>query len=399
MTRFARRSLRQPLPVARLVAFALVGLFCLGYLLFNVVGAKTFEGQFHVAVQLPATGGLFPGSQVTYRGVPIGTVSSIDVNPAKTGVVAALEIHDGTHVPTATTAVVADRSPAGEQYIDLQPYAQGPPYLTDGSEIAAAHTRLPPSLGGLLGAVASFSHSIDVGELRTVFNQLDKAFAGTGPALGRLIDNTAQIVSTLQSVEPQTVDLLMNGGKLLDTQVAHGKDLHRSAVGLRRLADSLRGDEPKTVKLIRVSLRTTGVVGPLLRDDAGALSRLLANLVTVGNLVDARLPGLRALLTALPNGLQALASGVHGNNVQFKLILQTGRACRYHTRRQLPYVDRKGGPITNAYCRRPSPLYQQRGTTNEPRPPGDHTGRPASTRAARSETAHSWADIFAAGES
>lgn len=399
-------SLRQPLPAAKLIAFALVGLLCLGYLLFSVVGAKTFEGQYHVAVQLPATGGLFPGSQVTYRGVPIGTVSSIDINSAKSGVVATLEIHDGTHVPVSTLAVVADRSPAGEQYLDLQPFGGGPPYLADGASIGVGHTRLPPSLADLLSSVTSFSHSVNINELRSVFNQLDKAFAGTGPALGQIIDNTAQIVATLQAVEPQTVDLLDNTGKLLDTQVAHGKDLHRSAVSLRELAGTLRRDDPKTVQLIKVAFDTTREVGPILRNDAAALSSLLSNLVTVGDLIDVRLPGLRALLVALPKGLAALASGVHGTHVQFKLILQTGPACKYTTRRQPPFVDHKGAPIYNAYCRKPSPTYQQRGSANAPRPPGDNTAGPvagsnataATSRTSPARGAHSWVDILTAGE-
>lgn len=402
-------SLRQPLPVAKLVAFALVGLFCLGYLLFSVVGAKTFEGQYHVAVQLPATGGLFPGSQVTYRGVPVGSVSSININQAKTGVVATLEIHNSAKVPSSTMAVVADRSPAGEQYLDLQPYAAGPPYLADGSTITANHTKLPPSLAGLLGSVSTFAHSININQLRTVFNQLDKALAGTGPALGQIIDNTAEIVATLQSVEPQTVDLLDNTGTLLDTQVAHGEDLHRFSVSLRQLADTLRQDDPKTVELIRVSLDTTNELGPILRRDSAAISSLLTNLVTVGNLIDARLPGLRVLLVALPKGLQALADGVHGHHVQFKLIVQTGSACKYKTRRQPPFDNHKGRPIYNAYCRKPSPRYQQRGAANAPRPPGDDTGQPGGStgtdsvagtapRTSPTGDAHSWIDIFSAGE-
>jgi phospholipid/cholesterol/gamma-HCH transport system substrate-binding protein len=410
--RHGGESLRQPLPAARLTAFAAIGLLCLAYLLFSVVGAKTFEGQYGVAVQLSATGGLFPGSQVTYRGVPVGTVSSIDIAPGETGVVAHLEIHSGVKVPSRTKAVVADRSPAGEQYLDLQPTGAGPPYLTAGSTIGVSQTRLPPSLADLLGSVASFSKSVNTRELRTVFTQLDLALHGTGPALGRIIDNTAEIVSTLRAVEPQTIDLLDNGGKLLDTQAAHGDDLHTFSVSLRKLADTLRRDNPKTTKLISTAAATTRQVEPLLRDDAGSISALLTNLVRTGTIVDDRIPGLKALLVATPKGLSALASAVHGGHVQFKLIGQTGRACPYKTRRQMPYVDKKNPPIFNAYCLRPSPTYQQRGAINAPRPPGDKTAGPGSgaktgTRNRRSirgtSRAHahsdSWMNVFAAGES
>jgi phospholipid/cholesterol/gamma-HCH transport system substrate-binding protein len=400
------------MPVARLLAFASIGLACLAYLLFSVIGAKTFEGQYAVAVQLSATGGLFPGSQVTYRGVPVGTVTSIDIEPSQHGVVAHLEIHDDVKVPSATEAVVADRSPAGEQYLDLRPTGPGPPYLASNATIPQSQTRLPPSLADLLGSVSAFSHSIDTRELRTVFTQLDAALHGTGPALGQTIDNTAEIVSTLRAVEPQTVDLLDNGGKLLRTQAAHGADLHTFAVSLRKLADTLRTDDPRTTNLIGTANATMQQAEPLLRRDAGTISQLLTNLVTTGTIVDDRIPGLKALLVATPRGLGALASTVHGGHVQFKLLTGTGRACPYRTRREMPYVDKRNPPIFNAYCLKRSPTYQQRGAMNAPRPPGDTTAGPPSgsigrarrgrsVRGTQHARAHSesWMDVFEAGES
>jgi phospholipid/cholesterol/gamma-HCH transport system substrate-binding protein len=406
----AARSLRQPLPVARLIAFALVGLLSLGYLLFNVVGAKTFEGNYRVKVELPATGGLFPGSQLTYRGVPIGIVSSIDITA--TGVQANLDIHDGVKVPRATLAVVADRSPAGEQYVDLQPTGSGPPYLQQDDTIPTSQTRLPPSLADLLGSVAAFSNSVNTTELRNVFNQLDIALAGTGPALGRIIDNTSELVTTLEAVEPQTIDLLNNGGKVLDTQAAHDGDLRTFSTSLRALADTLRSDDPKTVKLIGVALQTTQQVGPLLSEDAGNVGTLLTNLVTTGQIVDDRIPGLKALLVSLPRGLYALASAVHGDHVSFRLLTRTGAACAYKTRRQAPFIDHKGPPIVNAYCLHPTSKEQQRGAVYAPRPPGDDTAGPPSgssasiagtgsirTTGAPQADSDSWLNVFAAGES
>src|SRR5689334_12432961 len=96
------------LPLGKLGLFALVGLLSLGYVVFSVIGSKTFEGSYRVVVDMPVTGGLFPGSQVTYRGVPIGTVSSIDITA--TGVAANLDIHDSVHIPTATKAVEVRRN-------------------------------------------------------------------------------------------------------------------------------------------------------------------------------------------------------------------------------------------------------------------------------------------------
>lgn len=373
---------RQPMPYGRLGLFGLVGVLCLGYVMFSVVGAKTFEGSYRVVVEMPETGGLFPGSQVTYRGVPIGTVSSIDLTDV--GVAANLDIHRSVEIPASTQAVVADRSPAGEQYIDMEPTGDGPPYLHDGSIIAPEDTVRPPSLAGLLNAVTVFSNSVDLDALRTVFHELDVAFAGTGPALGALIDHSAELVADLEAVTPQTIDLLRSAGVLLDTQVAHNEDLRSFAKSLRQLSDTIRADDPKTARLIDAALQTTQELAPVLRNDSHNIGILLANLVTTGELAVARLPGLKALVLALPDGLHSLAASVHGDHVLFKLIDQPGTFCAYgHTRRRQPYNPHRGPPITNGYCAHPLPIQQQRGAANAPRPPGDDTWHEAYTTGAR----------------
>ncbi|MGN6475310.1 MAG: MCE family protein [Mycobacteriales bacterium] len=379
----------------RLVLFGIVGVLCLGYVVFNVVGAKTLEGSYRVVVDMPVTGGLFPGSQVTYRGVPVGTVTSIELTD--TGVAANLDIHDSVQIPRQTKAVVADRSPAGEQYIDMEPTGSGPPYLKNGSVIVPAQTSRPPSLAGLLNAITAFSDSVDLGQLRTVFRELDTAFAGTGPALGALIDHSASLVAELQRVTPQTLDLLRSTGTLLDTQVAHDGDLRSFAKSLRQLSDTIRADDPKTARLIVAALQTTQQLAPVLLHDSHDIGILLANLVTTGRIVVARLPGLKALVLALPDGLYALASAVHGGKVSFKLIDQPGTFCGYGgTRRRAPFNPHRGPPITNGYCKHPLSFQQQRGAANEPRPPGDDTAGPPKAHHSRSSAADSpsWEKVY-----
>lgn len=383
--------MRTRLPLGRLGLFGAVGVLCLAYVLFSVVGAKSFEGSYRVVVDMPVTGGLFPGSQVTYRGVPIGTVSSIDITGA--GIAANLDIHDSVHIPTATRAVVADRSPAGEQYIDMEPTGSGPPYLRDGSVIAQQDTARPPSLAALLNSITAFSNSVDLRQLRTVFHELDLAFAGTGPALGALIDHSAALVAELEQVSPQTIDLLRSAGALLDAQVAHDGDLRSFAHSLRQLSETIRADDPKTAKLIDAALQATQQVAPILINDSHDIGVLLANLVVTGHIAVERLPGLKALVIALPDGLHALAAAVHGDHVSFKLIDQPGTFCAYgHTRRRAPFNPHRGPPITNGYCAHPLPIQQQRGAANEPRPPGDDTAGPPKKR-----SRDSWREMYAAG--
>ena len=55
-------------------------------------------GRYTVTVDLPASGGLYPTSVVTYRGTEIGRVGSIDVT--RDGVRAVLTLNSATAVPS-----------------------------------------------------------------------------------------------------------------------------------------------------------------------------------------------------------------------------------------------------------------------------------------------------------
>ncbi len=54
-------------------------------------------GRYNVTVDLPASGGLYPTSVVTYRGTEIGRVASVDVT--RDGVRAVLTLNSDTPIP------------------------------------------------------------------------------------------------------------------------------------------------------------------------------------------------------------------------------------------------------------------------------------------------------------
>src|SRR4051794_37438281 len=76
-------------------------------------------GRYGVTLELPATGGLYKSSVVTYRGDEIGRVSAIDVT--KDGVRADLDLDSDVSIPSDVTAAVHSRSAVGEQFVELTP--------------------------------------------------------------------------------------------------------------------------------------------------------------------------------------------------------------------------------------------------------------------------------------
>src|ERR1700721_4806180 len=64
-------------------------------------------GRYTVKVALPASGGLYPTSVVTYRGSEIGSVKSVDVT--QNGVQAVLSLKSDIAIPPAVPAACTSR--------------------------------------------------------------------------------------------------------------------------------------------------------------------------------------------------------------------------------------------------------------------------------------------------
>ena len=74
-------------------------------------------GQYTLKADLPSSGGLYRTANVTYRGVTIGRVTSVE--PTETGVRATMSIGDQFKIPVDASANVHSVSAVGEQYLDL----------------------------------------------------------------------------------------------------------------------------------------------------------------------------------------------------------------------------------------------------------------------------------------
>ena len=106
MLRFARPVWIQ---LAILAAITLVAVSVMAFG-FVKVPALFGIGRYTVSVELPASGGLYPTSVVTYRGSEIGRVKSIDVD--HDGVRAVLTLDSATQVPADVSAAVHSAPPS-----------------------------------------------------------------------------------------------------------------------------------------------------------------------------------------------------------------------------------------------------------------------------------------------
>src|SRR5690606_33670504 len=165
---YARRLGRSVVAVAATVVARMAFLVCGG------VDAVPTAETYRIRVHFDESGGLLPGRDVTLRGVPVGTVSSVDLT--EDGVAAVAEIDSRARIPAGGEIRVAGLSLAGEQYLDLRPDSDDGPYLEDGAEISAEDTSTPVPLSTLMHDLDGMLAQIDPDSLQVIVEEL-----GVGP--------------------------------------------------------------------------------------------------------------------------------------------------------------------------------------------------------------------------
>ncbi|MEU1848630.1 MlaD family protein [Streptomyces sp. NPDC019990] len=286
---------------AQLLAFAVLTGVGVSYVGAEYTGLvdEVLDRGYTVRADFAASGGIFSGAEVTYRGVPVGRVGELRL--AGSGVSVALEIEDGApRIPADTLAVVANRSAVGEQYVDLQPRRSGGPYLLDGSPIPREHTRVPLPATDLVVSLDRLVNSVGKDDLRTTVDELGKAFSGTGPRLGRLVDSGNELVEAASDTLPQTVSLIEDSRTVLKTQSDQGSAIKAFSRDLAAFTGELKASDGDLRRLIGNATPAAQQVDSLLKSTRPDLPVLLANLISGGQVTVARLPGVEQALVTFP---------------------------------------------------------------------------------------------------
>ncbi|OSC42104.1 virulence factor Mce family protein [Mycobacterium decipiens] len=289
-------------------------------------------GTFIVTADFVAGGGLYKNANVTYRGVAVGRVDSVGLNPA--GVTAEMRLNSGTSIPSNVIATVKSVSAVGEQYVDLVP--PDPPASTklrNGSRIERKNTRIGQDVAALLRQAEKLVDSLGDTRLQEVLRETFAATNGSGPELARLIESARLLVDAANDNYPQVSQLIDQAGPFLQAQIRAGGDIKSLADGLARFTSELRAADPR--------LRDTLATAPDAIDEANtafsgirpsfpALAASLANLGRVGVIYHKSIEQLLVVFPALFAAITTAAGGVpqdEGAKLDFKIDLNDPPPC------------------------------------------------------------------------
>jgi phospholipid/cholesterol/gamma-HCH transport system substrate-binding protein len=339
-------------------------------------------GRYTVSVDMPAAGGLYPTSVVTYRGTEVGRVRSVDVSDG--GVRAVLTLNSGIPVPADVDAAVHSRSAVGEQFLELTPRdgASGPPFLNDGSTIPAARVQVPPDIADLLDATNRALKAIPQDDLRTVIDEANKAVGGLGAELSRIVDgSTALAIEAGKTVGPITA-LIDQSEPVLDSQARTADSIAAWASHMASITQQLKSEDTAFADLLVQGGPALDEGRALFDRVAPALPLLLANMTSLGDIALAYRSDIEQLLVLFPQGtavMSAIAAPNAGTRqdyrgiyLDFNLNLNLPPPCNtgflpVQQQRPPSAVDAPERPAGELYCRVPQDsILNVRGVRNIP---------------------------------
>ena len=258
-------------------------------------------GQYKLYADLPASGGLYKTSNVTYRGATIGKVT--DVQPTERGARAAISLSKKYKIPVDAVANVHSVTAIGEQYLDLVSDTGSNQFLKNGDTITKG--TVPTPVGPTLDRANQALAAIPANKIPQLLTETSLAVGDIGPTLQRLVENTNSLVGDLKDNTGNINDVIRGLGPILNSQVVSGDAITRWAANLNNISGQLVSEDASIRSGIQQAAPTAEALNSVFNDVRDALPQTLANVAIITDLLKRYNKGLEQVLVIFPQGAAA----------------------------------------------------------------------------------------------
>lgn len=232
----------------------------LAVLLLGCMGAAIVNnrsGDLELTAYFVQTKGLYEGDSVTFLGVPIGAVTSIE--PGRGNVRVEMKIDGDVKLPADARAAIAAPALVTVRTVVLGPAYDGGPTLADGAEIPESRTAVPVEWDEVKAELTRFSRALGA-----------KGVNRRG-SVGRLVTATAGFVRGEGDNINQTIRDL---SEAMSTLSDNRGDLFATVRNLQVFITALRGSDMQ----VRLFNQRLARVSGALADDRQVLADALSGL-------------------------------------------------------------------------------------------------------------------------
>lgn len=219
--------------IASFVAFfAMIAVF-VGYLATLGIRAAPPAKRTTLSMAVADVNNLVAGSNVLFRGVPVGKVTAIETSVATANVY--FYIADQYKIPVDSDIRLENLSALGESYIELEPRSSGGPTFRNGQRFKSDAVKQPSSISELATSVVRVLNQLDPKQLGDVVREADLALPDPAAVLPNLARASLLTRNTVAGFKGQGRELLDNFQVLLRNAGFVGPALAGGAPSLQDL--------------------------------------------------------------------------------------------------------------------------------------------------------------------
>jgi virulence factor Mce-like protein len=217
-----------------------------------------YDDHYDLVGDFPRAGqGLANGSDVTYRGVDVGEVASVELVDRRARIT--LHMDPDFEVPADARFVVRPKTIFGEKFVDVTfPEGGDGPFLEDGDEVADAEAAT--EVDDFFEGTDDLFDALDENELAELVTDLNEAARGTGQDVAAAFESGAEATGVgadtidrqvralsawsafqdaIRDIGPDLNDIAANSNLALEEFNTHRDAYARALSSLRPFADDL----------------------------------------------------------------------------------------------------------------------------------------------------------------
>ncbi|HME49184.1 MlaD family protein [Mycobacterium sp.] len=300
----------------KLGAFAFV-LLLFTAIIIVVFGQMRFDRTTGYSAIFSNVSGLRNGQFVRANGVEVGKVSNVKLLDGGRRVRVDFNVQRNLQLYQGTTASIRYLNLIGDRYVELN-RGDDDRVLPAGGVIPIERTQPALDLDALVGGFRPLFRALDPAKVNSIAQGIITVFQGQGGTISDILDQTAQLTSTLADRDQAIGEVIKNLNTVLDTTVRHQKQFDDTVNNFEVLISGLKNRaDPIADSLANIS-NAAGTVGDLLADNRPLLKSTVGHLESIQQPLVDQQTQLDDLLTKLPTAVKLIGrTGVYGDFFNF----------------------------------------------------------------------------------
>lgn len=290
----------------------------------NIVSWST-QDRITLTATLDDVSGLNEGDAVEISGVPVGSVTGIEVVQGRARIT--LEVASDLELPTDTELAVRWLDLLGQREVHLLP-GTGEDLLADGDELT--RTRDVVDIGEVVNRLGPLAQSLDPAQLNQLLEAVTTMLDGNGGAVAQLLDDTDALLATLQERDETFTGMVDDYVTVTDTLAQRDAQIQTMVDNLVVLTEAFADSEDVLVAALAETSELAGGLDRLLDRNADELERIVGNLATVTDAAVVRLDDVEQGLSQMPATLTALYEATNDGpflNIALECFAPTAPPC------------------------------------------------------------------------